>query len=194
MNHKKPIDYTGQKYNRLIFIERSETKTNNGRMQWLLVCECGGQTLQVPCDVSTGRIKSCGCMIKDNSGVRKYDPRISTAREVWRNKYKDGCPFDLFLELSQLDCHYCGRPPHRTRNLAKTIANRPNRIKTNESIIASGDFTYNGLDRIDSSKDHSPDNIVPCCLDCNRAKSSLTFDEFLDHVERMYNHTRKYRK
>lgn len=33
------------------------------------------------------------------------------------------------------------------------------------------DWTKLGADRIDNSKPHTPDNVVPCCLHCNCSKS-----------------------
>lgn len=38
--------------------------------------------------------------------------------------------------------------------------------------------TGSGLDRLDSSKGYTPDNVTPCCRDCNVAKSDrFTPDE-----------------
>lgn len=54
-----------------------------------------------------------------------------------------------------------------------------------------GNFTYNGLDRIDSSKGHTLDNVVTCCATCNYMKRSMTHDEFIDHIDKVYNHTSK---
>lgn len=36
-----------------------------------------------------------------------------------------------------------------------------------------------GCDRIDNSKPHSPDNVVPCCTSCNRKRGTMPFDEFV---------------
>ena len=37
-----------------------------------------------------------------------------------------------------------------------------------------------GCDRIDNSKPHTPDNVVPCCAECNKKRSSKTYEEFYD--------------
>lgn len=39
-----------------------------------------------------------------------------------------------------------------------------------------------GLDRIDPSKPYTIKNVEPCCKHCNRMKSDLTSDEFMDQV------------
>ena len=39
-----------------------------------------------------------------------------------------------------------------------------------------------GIDRVDSSKGYTYDNIVPCCTTCNMCKGSLSLEEFKSHV------------
>lgn len=36
-----------------------------------------------------------------------------------------------------------------------------------------------GVDRIDNTLPHTPDNIVPCCAECNKKKARRTYDEWL---------------
>ena len=46
------------------------------------------------------------------------------------------------------------------------------------ACVYCGDTKRVGLDRIDNSKGHSIDNVVPCCYDCNIARSNnFTHDE-----------------
>ena len=40
------------------------------------------------------------------------------------------------------------------------------------------DWHNMGIDRIDNSKPHTIDNIVPCCTKCNRERGTKSFDEF----------------
>lgn len=41
------------------------------------------------------------------------------------------------------------------------------------------------LDRIDSSKGYSLDNIVSCCITCNRMKSDFNKEYFLSHIAKI---------
>lgn len=86
------------------------------------------------------------------------------AKKVWEKTYSDGCTFDQFLELSQKLCHYCCSPPSSTSKF----------------------FTYNGLDRKDSSGDHSLINVVPCCGKCNMMKGTMGYNEFLSRVSKIH--------
>lgn len=41
-----------------------------------------------------------------------------------------------------------------------------------------------GCDRVDNSKPHTPENVVPCCAECNRRRGLKSYDEFVE--ETMY--------
>lgn len=40
-----------------------------------------------------------------------------------------------------------------------------------------------GCDRIDNSKPHTPDNVVPCCMNCNRKRHTKDYEEFKLMIE-----------
>lgn len=62
-------------------------------------------------------------------------------------------------------CFYCGSKP---RNFDRT----------------SGVY-YSGIDRVDSSCGYTFDNVVPCCIVCNRAKSNRPFKVFLNWISQI---------
>jgi hypothetical protein len=167
-------DWTGLKNRRLTFIRPTDKRTKASNIIWEALCDCG-TTCYVRPSVNRGATKSCGCLKKETAKElqkrmsqqnRKYTPIISAARRRWQSCYKD-IDFDTFYTMSQLPCDYCGIPPHRTTN----------------------GFTSNGLDRLDSTKGHTIDNVVPCCADCNWMKSNRTRENFLAHIRRISTHS-----
>src|SRR5580692_1371902 len=160
----KPIPInTGDRFN-LLVAERREPNGSSGKQRWAFLCDCGGSTTTDVSKVKRGTTKSCGCLSpyngkRDEKGKLTLhpgkEPWHHIAKQRWMEHYSDGCSLELFIQLSQQPCHYCNRSRvgcytvHRTKNYA---------------VI----FYYNGLDRIDSTRDHSPTNIVPCCKDGNR--------------------------
>jgi hypothetical protein len=56
------------------------------------------------------------------------------------------------------------------------------------SKFVNGQWTYNGLDRIDNAKPYTMENVVPCCATCNRAKLNLTVEEFLARIKSIAEH------
>jgi hypothetical protein len=190
---KKIQNKIGKKFGSLIVISRSllkpELEDKDPRSLWHCLCDCGN-TREVPrsrlrekWSMQEGSFLSCGCSEKRGIKLRK-DPVLGSARATWSSKYKDGCSFDKFLELSQQPCFWCGAlPSNKSTGSAKgsgEISSAWRKIKVENPFI------YNGLDRIDSNRDHSEDNIVPCCADCNRAKMSRTTDEFRFWIDKIY--------
>ena len=44
------------------------------------------------------------------------------------------------------------------------------------------DWTKLGCDRIDNSLPHTPDNVVPCCEECNKKRGRKTYEEFMNTI------------
>lgn len=59
----KPIDLTGQRFGRLVVIEKAETK--NGIVKWKCLCDCGNEKIATGRDLKRGSVKSCGCYRHD---------------------------------------------------------------------------------------------------------------------------------
>lgn len=48
-------------------------------------------------------------------------------------------------------------------------------------------FSEMGLDRIDNSKPHTIDNVVPCSTEHNRQRGRKTFEEYRDYIQKQLN-------
>lgn len=162
---------------------------------WICHCECGN-IIEVPTGALTsGNTKSCGCLKTESSkapdkleklfnGRRKNSPQIASARRVWKGYcYRDdqcNLTFEQFLKKSQQNCYYCGIEPNTKYNHFSTTSSRSSQKAKEEGL-----FIYNGLDRINSTKYHTIDNVVSCCYDCNRAKNNRTTDQFLQWINQL---------
>jgi hypothetical protein len=74
-------------------------------------------------------------------------------------------------ELIQEDCFFCGASPQNYRN-------------TRQGVV----FYWQGLDRLDNDEGYTEENTVPCCRRCNVAKNDQSFDEFVEHIDKIYHH------
>ena len=80
---------------------------------------------------------------------------ISTYRQRDKNANRGECTLTTEWVMENIftkPCHYCG--------------------KEGWDVI--------GCDRIDNSRPHTPDNVVPCCAECNKKRSSKSYEEFYD--------------
>lgn len=57
-------DITGNRYGRLVAIEKVDNDRNNHK-RWLCKCECGNEAIVLENDLVTGKTRSCGCYYKD---------------------------------------------------------------------------------------------------------------------------------
>lgn len=71
---------------------------------------------------------------------------------------------ELARELIVSDCTYCG---------CQSDLKRPH-----------------GIDRIDSSLDYEPGNVVACCSTCNMMKGTKTVKQFIEHCARITEHSK----
>ena len=64
----KIIDLTGQKFENLMVLSPSRTKTN--RFGWLCKCDCGNEIVVQTSNLKNGRTTSCGCLTSKKIGEK----------------------------------------------------------------------------------------------------------------------------
>lgn len=79
---------------------------------------------------------------------------------------------EQFRTLTQQPCHYCGLLPSQI--LSRTKYN--------------GVYIHTGVDRASNRHGYTPDNCVPCCTVCNRAKMAQTVAEFEKWIRQAFAH------
>lgn len=173
----------GGRYGRLSVMAR----TARGRhFFWICDCDCGTRGLLRPtATLFNAAVPSCGCYLATQHKTKRIRDGEATAHSLYctyranarRRSRQFELPFESFYSICQKDCHYCGRPPHRT-------ARRGN---------AATPFIYNGVDRVDSTMGYVPGNCVPCCKSCNVAKNDMNIAAFADLVVRLHNRLPRWR-
>lgn len=59
----KPIDITGERFGRLLVLEKAATM--NGRAYWICRCDCGNTIKTSAGSLMYGKTRSCGCLRKE---------------------------------------------------------------------------------------------------------------------------------
>ena len=148
-----------------------------GERHWICRCICGKErsidSVQLVREIS----KSCGCYhkIRTRQLFSSSIEDLTISRVIGDYKSsanKKGHSFELSeFVMKQLlfeDCHYCGGAPKNS------LSQHGRKI------------TYQGIDRLDNARGYVPDNVVPCCIVCNKMKKTLNYGEFIQHVERIH--------
>ena len=95
------------------------------------------------------------------SNAKSRDIQVEITKEYFTNKIKE-------------NCYYCGDSP---------IVSQFSKTRNRSKILVS----HNGIDRVDSSKGYTIDNIVTCCSICNIMKNKFNEDVFFDKITKIYN-------
>lgn len=61
----KIIDLTGQRFGRLVVLQKSAQKSKNGSAMWECRCDCGNKVAVSAKHLKSGATKSCGCLRKE---------------------------------------------------------------------------------------------------------------------------------
>ena len=171
----------GEQFNRLTClgdsIDNSYGKTRKSRSVPCL-CQCGTFKLISVSKLVNGATKSCGCLAREVASVIRKNPKGVTALNTLISTYiKSAKDREYHFELSVQECdklftsncYYCGTEP-------------------NQFLKRNPDYLYNGIDRVDNKYGYTTGNTVPCCGICNRMKSNLDLDVFINHVNKIKSH------
>jgi len=173
-----PRVYPTKRFGRLVVRERSSEKEG----YWICDCDCGNEASVYRSNLGKCT-NSCGCLWTESRRehgreIQKMGHKPAGYAMCTRiildyrsNAKRRGLAFELTREeleyLFQGDCHYCDLSPHTTR------------------LHKGETFTYNGIDRIDSSKGYESSNVVTCCETRNRAKSDSSYEDFRAWIQRL---------
>jgi hypothetical protein len=178
------INLVGQRFGTFIVL-RVDRYDHRGSY-WLCKCDCGKDFVRRADSIkSKSRSKSCGCVPANPKGSPHPPLKLPFGegecrrhqRHYVAHALRRGLAFELdiatFREISQRPCHYCGIEP------------QPRKVFHG----CNGPFIGNGIDRVDNDRGYFPDNCVPCCEVCNKAKRTLSLREFAQWVTRLARHS-----
>lgn len=128
-----------------------------------------------------GNTKSCGCLSQEVKLSRQLPNNRGVINHIILQYKRHAKDRELSWELSyeqvekliNAPCYYCGteRSNHKVTKNCKE------------------GYDHNGIDRIDSSKGYTPNNVVSCCKICNYAKRDMDQKDFILWAQRVASHT-----
>jgi 5-methylcytosine-specific restriction endonuclease McrA len=169
--HANFKDRTGWRVGKLVVLRISETRKSPGKVYWVCRCDCGEETTVSSWNLGAGGTKSCGCLVSGlKLGPSTY-ARNQVCKDYKQNARKRGHCWELtdgdFDHLTSQSCFYCELPPSTVKAMGKSV------------------FTYTGIDRKENELGYTPENAVPCCETCNKAKRAMPYAEFAAWIVRL---------
>ena len=173
----------GKTYNYLTVIKRISDPKISKRLLFICKCICEEYTSVSLGNLKSGSVKSCGCQKANliRSVLERKDKQNQLFEYLFKDYKKNAIKRSLNFDLSDEDfkslifnnCYYCG--------------NAPNQLRSNFKF-KDKDVFYNGIDRLNNNIGYSLDNCVSCCKICNYSKRNYDFQEYINWIERSYNH------
>jgi len=189
-HHFNTIDLTGKKFGKLLVVNQLVKRGNAGQIRWECLCDCGAKHITTGECIRGGKSKSCGCV---RAGA-PYNKEKNREIAIWKQLYnstivkrskkwgiRSDIDLDDFLKMSKEKCNYCGL---ENSNFAtdRGHINRTGR-KISDTIVV-----YNGIDRLDSKSGYTKKNSVTCCKYCNTAKNTMSREDFIRFIKRIYDY------
>ena len=151
------------------WLVESQADTKNEEIRWNCLCDCGRRYIiggNILRSGGSSKCRYCRALLPDglaarNSTLRGYQHAAKQRGFVW------DLTDELFETLTQSPCFYCGQM----------------RMNTAKGKVTA--WMYNGIDRKDSSCGYTVENSVSCCGLCNRWKSVMSVDDFINHAKKI---------
>lgn len=166
--------YIGKVYTRMTVTKFLRFKVYKNSRAPIFECKCMCGTIKEVSlwDLRKGSTKSCGCYKKDVKSLPEGQAGLNATFDKYkRAAEKRGYEFNLnineFENIVAKPCFYCGEPPNNKYYNAND----------------TGDFIYSGIDRKDNKNGYNTNNCLPCCKVCNRAKSNMKYQDFINWIK-----------
>ena len=158
----------------------NEVPNDTNRKQYKVRCKCSTEFITTGQRLRNTKFVGCNkCSLKNRpQSIRTYTQveRSFKKRILDRVLHTDisvKITSDTWLTVALGNCFYCGDSPMPLKGSAREGENP---------------LILNGIDRIDSTKGYTSDNIVACCTTCNIMKSTLPQEDFIKHIKKIYNY------
>lgn len=170
------VDISGQQFGTLIAVKPNGSQYGMGVM-WECQCICNHWLCPKILIVSGNNLRAGNSKTCDKHRFPKemhrairqhYTNACSNAK---KRNYQFVITPTQFHDLIKQPCYYCGS------------VNDIKRVKGFAGILVR--LRANGIDRKDNTQGYTLENSVACCEWCNRAKDTLTIQEYLTNCKRV---------
>lgn len=169
-------DLRGKKFG-LLSVKEVHSRTRNGHIRYVCECDCGGTSNVLSTHLIQGNTKSCGCLLPrghthvmwkgcgDISGGFWYDHVVRSANGGKGRR----TPLELTVTIEEAWAIFIVQEGYCALSGLELTFPRAHK---------DGSYTAS-LDRIDSSKGYTPDNVQWVHKDVNVMKNKFDVDYFI---------------
>ena len=201
---RKPLVNVGDKFGLLniTFISRKVTKGDKIRTFCKCLCDCGREIETLYYSLKTNETTSCGCISAQKNALfhrkeigeasfNSYERRYKNCAKHKKIPIEYSLTREDFKNLVYNNCHYCNTGPQRFNpyfhkdGITLKFFKGQKRSAVSQEWAEKQTIFVNGIDRIDSLKGYTIDNVLTCCSKCNYAKRGMSYNEFLEYLDKL---------
>ena len=134
------IDLTGQKFGRLIAIEKTDRRSGKGSIVWKCKCDCGKETFVSSSSLRSGNTQSCGCLNKEL--VTTHGMKNTSEYRSWQSM-KDRCynpNYNQFKDYGGRGIIVCDRWKDSFENFFSDMGPKPSNKHSIDRIDNDGNY------------------------------------------------------
>jgi hypothetical protein len=172
---QRVLNLVGKKFNKLTVISRTNNDEKNGDIRWICRCDCGKEKIVSSSHLANGNVGSCGCII-----YKGYGEIYGTYFNRIKNSAKQR---ELNFELKIEDIWHLFLKQNRKCALSGLKIEFSSKCDSNDGTAS--------LDRIDSSKGYTIDNVQWVHKDINYMKQDNSDADFIKYCCLIADHSRQ---
>jgi hypothetical protein len=184
LGHHNSKDITGQKFSSLSVISLADSRSSDGGMKYNCLCGCGNNCVVARACLISGMTKSCGCHRRvrgqNNKGYLGYK---DLGQQYWGNLLRGAKARNIYFCVEKEQAYELFIKQEKKCALTGVPLNF-------KSCSTSKDGTAS-LDRKDSKKGYTIDNVQWIHKIVNKMKNNLPEREFLDWCELISTHRKR---
>lgn len=173
----KLYDIVGKRFGKLIVLYRVPNR-NTRQSRWVCQCDCGNKKEVLGHCLIQNHTKSCGCLVKELPSYN-YKGVGCLGKKRWAGIKRHAKDRNLIFEITIEDAWNKFLEQNRICALTGEVLILERDVNKSLTNTAS-------LDRIDSSKGYTVDNVQWVHKDVNIIKSNLSEDRLLFWVKKIY--------
>ena len=134
------IDLTGQKFGKLIAIEKTDRKSSSRSIVWKCKCDCGKETFVSSSSLRSGNTQSCGCLKKEL--VTIHGQCQSSEYHSW-DSMKARCynpNYNQFKDYGGRGIEVCDRWKDSFENFLADMGSKPSSKHSIDRIDVNGNY------------------------------------------------------
>jgi hypothetical protein len=186
----RQVDITGLRFGMLVVNKKVSGSIFTGKYwtntKWECICDCGEVCIKLKCVLTRGTTKSCGCL-RVEYGKKKFGGIGELSKSHWGSILRHARDRNIKVDITIKDAWDIFIEQERKCSLSG-ITIRFGRSKREEET----GVTTASLDRIDSTKNYTRDNVQWVHKLINKSKFDLKQDDFIEMCRLISTNTKHY--